>query len=230
MCGRFGLDLDDDMYRVHRSGALYLRQLEDEAWRAARSYDARPSTRRAVVMPSAGGPALAWARWGWRPPWMKGLLINARWETAPDKGTFTAAVRHRRCAIPATCYYEWRRDAKDKPLAKFAFRRSDGGPLLMAGLWEEGDGGAAGERRFLVLTRAMEAFAAIHDRTPVMLSEAAAEVWLDPAAGEAEVFDAARHMGDHDLVPREVVFSAAAERRDDAELMAPLHEPWPWQG
>jgi putative SOS response-associated peptidase YedK len=67
MCGRFGLDLDDDMYRTHKSGALYLRGLEDEAWRQARSFDARPSTRRGVIMPAAGGPALAWARWGWRP-------------------------------------------------------------------------------------------------------------------------------------------------------------------
>jgi putative SOS response-associated peptidase YedK len=160
---------------------------------------------------------------------MKGLLINARSESAPDQGTFKAAVRNRCCAIPATCYDEWRRDAKDKPLAKFAFRRSDGGLLLMAGLWEEGDGAAGGEPRFLILTRAMEASAAIHDRTPVMLSDPAAEVWLDPGAGGAEVFDAARHMGDHDLVPREVVFSAAAEKRDSGELLTPLHAPWPWQ-
>ena len=51
-------------------------------------------------------------RWGFLPGWYKSpgdgpLLINARAETVADKPAFRAAVRERRCLIPASGFYEW---------------------------------------------------------------------------------------------------------------------------
>src|ERR1700754_102140 len=53
-------------------------------------------------------------RWGFIPGWVKDtanypLMINARAETAIDKASFKAAMRHRRALIPASGFYEWRR-------------------------------------------------------------------------------------------------------------------------
>ena len=54
------------------------------------------------------------ARWGLVPSWAKEIsvgarMFNARSETAAEKPSFRAAVKKRRCAIPANGYYEWRK-------------------------------------------------------------------------------------------------------------------------
>ena len=50
-------------------------------------------------------------RWGLIPSWVKDLekfplLINARSETAAEKASFRAAMRHRRVLIAASGFYE----------------------------------------------------------------------------------------------------------------------------
>ena len=52
--------------------------------------------------------------WGLVPSWAKEIsvgarMFNARSETAAEKPSFRAAVKKRRCAIPANGYYEWRK-------------------------------------------------------------------------------------------------------------------------
>ena len=83
------------------------------------------------------------ARWGFIPSWAKEpqefpLLINARAETAVEKASFRAAVRHRRILIPASGFYEWRRPPKEtgvKPQA-YWIRPRDGGLIAFGGLME----------------------------------------------------------------------------------------------
>ena len=58
----------------------------------------------------------------------KGLLINARAETAAEKKTFKDSVLHRRCHIPARHFYEW-----DQKKNKIAFRYADQHTIFMAG-------------------------------------------------------------------------------------------------
>jgi putative SOS response-associated peptidase YedK len=57
------------------------------------------------------------ARWGLLPGWVKDpadfpLLINARSETAAEKASFRAAMRHRRILVAASGFYEWHRPPK----------------------------------------------------------------------------------------------------------------------
>src|SRR5688500_10486310 len=66
------------------------------------------------------------ARWGFIPGWVKDpgdfpLLINARSETAIDKASFRAAMRHRRIIIPASGFYEWRRPPKETGVKSQAY-------------------------------------------------------------------------------------------------------------
>lgn len=37
----------------------------------------------------------------------RGILINARAETAMERHTFKESVLHRRCVIPAKGFWEW---------------------------------------------------------------------------------------------------------------------------
>jgi putative SOS response-associated peptidase YedK len=59
-----------------------------------------------------GARELCLVRWGLIPPWVKdprefATLINARAESAAEKPSFRGAMRHRRCLVPASGFYEW---------------------------------------------------------------------------------------------------------------------------
>jgi putative SOS response-associated peptidase YedK len=98
----------------------------------------------------------------------------------------------------------------------------------MAGLYEDVTTPGGSERRFLVLTRSMVKHAAIHDRTPVMLSETGEEAWLDPSAPLPDVLDAAQSMGDDDLTPRRVANGPNKARTAGAWLLDPVTKPLDW--
>lgn len=126
-------------------------------------------------------------RWGLIPPWVKdpaearAPLFNARSETAAEKPSFRDALRRRRCVVPVSGFYEWQRVGDRK--APYHVVRSDGAPLLLAGLYAE--------RRDLdsvtILTcEPNERMAALHDRMPVILAEADLDLWLDPAVEDPQ--------------------------------------------
>ena len=56
-------------------------------------------------------------RWGLIPSWAKdtklaATMINARAETVAEKPAYRAAFKRRRCLVPVSGFYEWRRDGK----------------------------------------------------------------------------------------------------------------------
>jgi len=112
-------------------------------------------------------------RWGFANPAGKGVLINARAETAAVKPTFRDCLASRRCLVPAQGFYEWRHEAGRKKKERFRVARADGRPLMMAGLYDE-----AG--RFVIVTQpANAAVAPLHDRMPVILPTAELQaLWL----------------------------------------------------
>lgn len=194
------------------------------------SYDVRP-TQAAPVLLGGTRRRLGLMSWGWPRDFATGgRLINARWETAAAKPTFAEALRRRRCVIPANAYYEWRRDAADRPIrgGKHAFQAADGDMLLMAGLWEPAPG-TDGNRAaaFIVLTRAMLRFADIHDRTPLLVSPQTAAVWLDPEALPSAVSAATGVRRDEDLIVRPVCDGPNAGLPAGPHLLASTGEPWP---
>jgi len=109
-------------------------------------------------------------------------IINARSETAQEKSLFADGMRARRCLIPASGYFEWARQSREKTKYEIADARS---PMLyMAGLYRLTDAGA----QFTILTRAPgEAIAFIHDRMPVILPRERLANWLDPACDAQEI-------------------------------------------
>ncbi len=79
-------------------------------------------------------------RWGLIPGWAKNPaelppLFNARAETAAEKASFKAAMRHRRALIPASGFYEWRRNGSNRP-QPYWVRPRHGRPIAFAGLME----------------------------------------------------------------------------------------------
>ena len=74
------------------------------------SYNVAPTREIAVCrLDARGGRELVTMRWGLAPRWSKDPakgFIHARTETAAERPAFKVALRLRRCAIPASGFYE----------------------------------------------------------------------------------------------------------------------------
>lgn len=153
-------------------------------------YNICPTQSVAVVSAGAGGRRLRPMRWGFLPHWYKSptdgpLLINARAETIAEKPAFAAAVRARRCLVPATGFYEWTKDAEGRRLPWY-FTTQDGAPLVFAGVWQEwGVGEAAMPTVAIVTTGASPWMAETHHREPVCLAPADWARWLGETGEKA---------------------------------------------
>ena len=156
-----------------------------------RRYNVAP-TQLAPVVRSGGGWARAGAmlRWGLIPPWaddpkIGNMLINARSETVATKPAFRKAFAERRCIIPVSGFYEWRKTPGSKTKQPYYIRASGEEPLLLAGLWEKwqppGDAPAV-ESFTIITTTTNELMAELHDRMPAILDPIGAKAWLDPGA------------------------------------------------
>lgn len=133
---------------------------------------------------------LTLVRWGLIPSWVKNpaeftTLINARSETAAEKPSFRAALRHRRCLVPADGFYEW--TGKTGSKRPHLIRPRAGGPMAMAGLVEHwmGADGSEIETMAILTVAANRTVSAVHDRMPLILAPDAFGVWLDCRPGTA---------------------------------------------
>jgi putative SOS response-associated peptidase YedK len=158
------------------------------SWRVATT-DPAPVIRR---HPQTGERRLDVLHWGLVPHWVKEPTralrpVNARSDTVATAAMFRGAYRERRCLVPVTGWYEWRK-RPDGGKQAYAFARQHEEPMAFAGLWESvrwPDGEVL--RTFAVLTTGPNAeAAAIHERMPLALNEADWPLWLgesdaDPA-------------------------------------------------
>jgi putative SOS response-associated peptidase YedK len=125
----------------------------------------------------------AWAE----EPSIGNKTINARAESVAERPAFKAAFRSRRCVIPASGFYEWRRGGG--PKRPFLIRPKDGEPLGFAGLWEAWRDPASGEAVVsctIITCAPNELVAELHDRMPVILDPEDQGRWLDPGAPGGE--------------------------------------------
>ena len=178
MCGRFALIVDAsvlaDVFDV------------DPPREFSPRFNIAPTQNAPVVRRgSRGNRECAMLRWGLVPSWSKDLkigarMINARSETAAEKPSFRAAVKHRRCLIPASGFYEWVRVGDGKQPHFIHFQNTQ--PFAFAGLWERWSKGEDGplETFTILTTTPNELISELHDRMPVILSPDAYDDWLDP--------------------------------------------------
>lgn len=124
-------------------------------------------------------------RWGLIPGWAKNpkdmpLLINARSESASEKPAFQAAMRHRRALVPASGFYEWKRD-REGTGQPYWVRPRRGGVIAFAALMETfaEPGGAEIDTGAMLTAAATGRIAEIHHRTPIVIAPKDFDRWLD---------------------------------------------------
>jgi len=179
MCGRYVVAGNVHEFS-ERFQARQVRFRFEPTWNAAPSQDLP-----VIVEAEDGAREVRVMRWGLRPRWTKPgerssvAPINARAETLFEKPMFRPLVRRRRCLVPASGFYEWKREGSRKHPVYFAVRDE---PLFaFAGLWDE-VGGEAGEESAasytIITTQPNDLVAPLHNRMPAILRPEHEDVWL----------------------------------------------------
>ena len=125
-------------------------------------------------------------KWGLVPFWAKdesigNKLINARAETVSEKPSFREAFKSRRCIIPASGFYEWKRQSAGAK-QPFYFYMKEKEVFGFAGLWETWIDKQTGEELetcTIITTEANDVLKPVHDRMPVILKPEDYNEWLD---------------------------------------------------
>lgn len=118
--------------------------------------------------------------WGF-PRWDgKGVVFNARTETALSKAMFRKALLEHPVVVPTTGFYEWKAEPGHRKKDKYLFREADTGILFLAGFsnsFRDKDGMPV-ECFTILTTEANPSMAAYHDRMPLLLRTAERDAWL----------------------------------------------------
>src|SRR5215475_893335 len=188
-------------------------------------YNIAPTQPVAIVRLVENRRQFALVRWGLLPSWVKdpknfSLLINARGESLNDKAAFSAAMKYRRCLVPADGFYEWKAVGPGKQ--PYYVRAKSGEPFAFAGLWETwtGPNGEEMETAAIVTTRANRTLAGIHERMPVIVPPDAFNLWLDCKNVDVETAASLVAPAPDDLLETyEVSTAVNRTANDDAKLI-----------
>ena len=222
MCGRFTLiDLSQftDLFPWIRPPDAF-----------APRYNIAP-TQPILVAAHEGEFLMRHVLWGLVPQWARDAsgaarMINARCETAADKPAFSRAFRYHRVLVPASGFYEWKAGSR-KSKTPFYITRTDGKPMIFAGMCDTWHDPAGGEFHSgaILTTAANDDLRAIHDRMPVILEPEAAARWLTtPPERAGELGDLLRPAPDGLLRLHAV---SVAVNNPGAEGPALIAEPAP---
>lgn len=177
MCGRYSLICTDEL------GNRFRVPLADPPCRPR--FNVAPSQVMPIVVnhdqfdivPMEWGLVPHWAR----EPTQYRRPINARAETLADRPMFRGLLRNRRCLVPASGFYEWKKDGGQK--APYYIRVRETSLFAFAGLFDlwTDPAGVEHSTYTIITTAANDLVQPIHDRMPAILSPEMEERWLDPA-------------------------------------------------
>ena len=190
MCGRFVQPYTWQEIHDHLDGFINSMQTtpDDVVTQMPPRYNIAPTQPIVVLHQEAGKTKATMMRWGLVPGWVKDprefpLIINARYETIMEKPAFRGGLRHHRCIMPASGYYEWRKGADGKKQPYYIIRQ-DGDPMLFAGIYSDwmGPSGEEIDTAAIITVPANSDMKHLHERTPAILSRQQVRDWLDVGA------------------------------------------------
>ena len=190
MCARFYLEEDERLLplieEMNRSPLMALAPRDKSPWGERTPGSVAP----AVAAARSGEKKTFPMQWGFEG---RSLLINARAESAAEKPSFADAWMRRRCAVPASWYFEWEHvtgpDGKRRVGNRWRFQPGSGDIAWLCGLYRLTEG----LPRFVILTReAAQGVRFVHDRMPLILPPEAVPAWIS------------RDVKPEDLLPRAV--------------------------
>lgn len=165
MCGRFNVDFEEG-----KELKKILKELNRKyPGNTIKHGDVYPTDTAAILMEDQNEIVPELSVWGFPGFQGKGVIINARSETAFEKRTFKNCMVSKRCLIPMSGFYEW-----DQEKNKYLFQDSEE-VMYVGGIYDE----FKGQRRFVILTTAAnESMQEVHNRMPLIIPEKDREAWL----------------------------------------------------
>ncbi len=165
---------------------------------------------------------LALVGWGITPHWWKEPrpIINVRSETAEKK--YGHAMRHHRCLVPATGFYEWQKlNGAKQP---FHIHFSDQPIIALAGIWDQSFPDDERVSTFAILTTTPnEVVAPLHDRMPVVVAPDGWSRWLDPMIEDVDALaDLMTPAPEKSTLTEPVSCRVNSPANDDARCIDPL--------
>jgi putative SOS response-associated peptidase YedK len=170
MCGRYAFIPKSDFYNRF--------DIKDKKVKVGISYNIAPGA--AVPVVTMNSPKqLRLMKWGLIPSWAKDPkiayhTINARCEDIEKKPAYKSAFVSRRCLVPASGFYEWKKVSDEGKPVKIPYWISlkDRQMFGFAGIYEN-------DTFSIITTQANSIMRYIHDRMPVILGAVDEEKWLD---------------------------------------------------
>ncbi len=221
MCGRYTLAADPQAI-ADQFG------IEPPA-RFAPRYSIAPTQPVLIVQEADERRVAHLVRWGLIPSWAKDAkignrLINARAETVAEKPAFRAALRRRRCLVPASGYYEWAAGPRGKQ--PWYVHAADGNCLALAGIWEHWEhDGAVIESCAIITCAANARLATVHDRMPVVIARPDYARWLAPERAGPAPLELLRPAADDAFALYPVSTRVNSPRHDAPDCIEPLPTP-----
>ncbi len=220
MCGRFALVTEKKILEM-----LYQLEIRDDF---IPRYNIAPSQSISALRlsPAHGKRELADLKWGLVPFWAKDAsigsrMINARSETAAEKPSFRDAFKKRRLLIPASGFFEWKKEGGAKQ--PYYIYQKNGQPFSLAGLWERWEKGEEPLESCTILTTGPNTLiASLHDRMPVIISPGDFEKWLDPQTGSAELLHLLKSYPPEEMAAHPVSPAVNKPTKNSPELIEPL--------
>jgi len=235
MCGRFTYKFSwqefHDRLKVFVNGLDYIGEgVENHPPR----FNIAPTQPIIVISQVNGRHKASLMRWGLVPNWVKdpskfALIINARMETILEKPSFRGSVRHHRCLIPASGYYEWcaGTDGKKQP---FYITGQDGKPIVFAGVFSNwmGPDGEEVDTTAIITMPSSPDLKKIHNRMPAIIPEEMMADWLNVARvneRDAMAMLRAAPSGTYRIHPVSTRVNSNRNEGEDLAQPITLHEP-----
>lgn len=193
MCGRFSLDA-----RIPNIQEMLEEIAKTQDHPPVKTGEIFPTDVVPVLREHDGRPQARAMSWGF-PRWDgKGVVFNARAETAQDKPLFRRALRENPVVVPTTGFYEWKPIPGRQKKDKYLFRRPGSELVYLAGFAKalpSGEFAPDGVSEcFTILTTDANPFMMdYHDRMPVVLEPNDRQAWL---SGEPLSHLLGRALGD----------------------------------
>jgi len=192
MCGRFSLTDIGSIFS--RFGVIISKDINKKI---TPHYNIAPTQKIPVIYQDNNQEnRIEFMKWGLVPYWAKDpkigyKMINARAETLTQKPSFKHLLKSKRCLVPSSGFYEWKRIDKRKVPYYIGIKNSK--IFSFAGLYDNWKDSVGNELKTftIITTNSNNTLKPIHNRMPVILEQEFEEDWLDVKTHD---FDSLKQM------------------------------------
>ena len=224
MCGRIEYIATNKTQLEGHYGVKLVEGYTDQGFHFPR-YNIPPTSHTPVLITENTEEILI-GHWGFVPSWAKAgskvrAVINARAETVLEKPYFKSAIVKRRCLIPVTGFFEWKREEKKKIPFRF---HMDGEIFSLGGIYTtiKDENGVEMPHYAIITTEANKLMESVHDRMPVIIEKLAEDKWISDELSDADIAQFFKPVKSSLLHRDQISSLVNSPRNNTPEILTPV--------